>query len=256
MEMTNKRETEIRFSDLWSVLKGCWIIVLAVAIFVGGVAFALLHLTHKDAYTATSTIWALGSNANASTSGGKTSTSDVSIGTYLINDYKELILTDSVLEAAIEGAGADISVAALKKNIEIKNNEETRVMYVSVTAGDKVEAMKLSNALSTAFCDRINAKSDEGKTLVSVWDLAKEPKQISNPVSILLVALIAIVAAGAAYAVFLVIHLMDDKINTPGDVERYLGLNLLGVIPNREDARRRGMRAKKYYYYSSTKKAE
>ena len=256
MEMTNERETEIRFSDLWNVLKRCWIIVLAVAILVGGAVFAFLHLTHKDAYTATSTIWALGSNANASTSGGKTSTSDVSIGTYLINDYKELILTDSVLEAAIKNAGADISLSALKQNIEIKNNEETRVMYVSVTAGDKVEAMKLANSLSTAFCERINAKSDEGKTLVSVWDLAKEPKQISNPISILLIVLVAIVAAVATYAVFLVIHLVDDKINTASDVERYLGLNLLGVIPNRDDARRRGMRAKKYYYYSGAKKAE
>ena len=251
--MTKEKENEVRFGDLWSVFKKCWIYALILAILVGAGSFAVLHLTHTDAYTATSTIWALGSNANASTSGGKTSTSDVSIGTYLINDYKELILTDSVLEEAILKTGSAMSVSTLKNNIKVTNNEDTRVMYVAVTAGDSAEAKNLANAISDVFCKRINDKSDEGKSLVSVWDYAKEPKMISNPISLLLVVLIAFVAAVAVYAIFLVVHLMDDKINTAGDVERYLGVNLLGVIPNREDARRRGLKKRTYYRYGATK---
>ena len=253
MDLTKERETEIRFGDLWNVLKKCWIWALIVAILAGAGCFGVMYLTHSDEYTATSTIWALGSNANASTSGGKTSTSDVSIGTYLINDYKELILTDSVLEEAILRVGSEMSVSALKKSIKIDNNEDTRVMYVSVTAGDKTVARDLANTVADVFCERINDKSDEGKTLVSVWDHAKEPSTISNPISLILVALIAFVAALAVYAVFLVIHLMDDKINTAGDVERYLGLNLLGVIPNREEATRRGSKNRAYYRYGATK---
>ena len=248
MDFTKEKETEIRFGDLWNVLKKCWIYALILAILVGAGSYGVMYLTHTDEYTASSTIWALGSNANASTSGGKTSTSDVSIGTYLINDYKELILTDSVLEEAIDRVGGGMSVADLKRNIKVTNNEETRVMYVAVTAGDKKQASDLANAISDVFCDRINDKSDEGKTLVSVWDHAKEPTKISNPISWLLVILIAFVAAVAVYAVFLILHLMDDKINTAGDVERYLGLNLLGVIPNREDACRRKSKNRAYYY--------
>ena len=251
--MTKEKETEIRFGDLWSVFKRCWIYALILAILVGAGSYGVMYLTHTDEYTASSTIWALGSNANASTSGGKTSTSDVSIGTYLINDYKELILTDSVLEEAIVRAGSGMSVSALKNNIQVTNNEDTRVMYVAVTAGDKAEAKDLANAVSDVFCERINDKSDEGKSLVSVWDYAKEPAQISNPISLLLVVLFAFVAAVAVYAIFLVVHLMDDKINTAGDVERYLGVNLLGVIPNREDARRRGLKKRTYYRSGATK---
>ena len=252
MESTNTRETEIRFGDLWTVFKRCWILVLVVAILAGAGAFVVMKVMHKDAYTATSTIWALGSNA--STSGGKTSTSDVSIGTYLINDYKELILTDNVLMEALNLADSDMSLSALKSNVRVTNNEDTRVMYVSVTAGDRKEAMDIANAISEVFCNRINEKSDEGKTLVSVWDFAKESKNISNPISMILVVLVAIVAAFLIYAIYLILHLMDDKINTTTDVERYLGFNILGVIPNREDARRRGLRRRAYYRYSGTKK--
>lgn len=254
MEVSREKENEVRFGDLWQVFKQCWALVLAVAILAGAGSFLLMTLTHKDAYTATATIWALGSNSNVS--GGKTSTSDVSIGTYLINDYKELILTDSVLEDAIEEANSSKSIAALKAGTKVTNNEETRVMYVAVTSGNKVEAQNLANSIADVFCERVNSKSDEGRTLVSVWDYAKIPTQISNPVSLLMAVLVALVAAVAVYAVFLILHLVDDKINSASDVERYLELNLLGIIPNREDARRRGLKKKGYYRYGGSKKAD
>lgn len=252
MDATNEKQTEIRFGDLWGIFKRCWILALVVAVLAGAATFAVLKLTHEDEYTATTTIWALGSNA--STSGGKTSTSDVSIGTYLINDYKELILTESVLSDALVRANSDMSLSTLKTSTKVTNNDDTRVMYLSVTASDRKEAMEIANAISEVFCERINDKSDEGKTLVSVWDFAKEPRHISNPISLVLVILVAIVGAVAVYAVYLIIRLMDDKINTTSDVERYLGFNILGVIPNREDARRRGLRRRAYYRYSGTKK--
>jgi len=252
MDVINEKENEIRFGDLWMVFKRCWVLALVVAILAGAATFAVMKLTHKDEFTSTATIWALGSNA--STSGGKTSTSDVSIGTYLINDYKELILTDNVLLEALDLVDSNMSLSALRGNVKVTNNEDTRVMYVSVTAGDRKEAMNIANAISEVFCNRINEKSDEGKTLVSVWDFAKESKNISNPISTILVILVALVAAVLIYAIYLILHLMDDKINTTTDVERYLGFNILGVIPNREDARRRGLRRRAYYRYTGTKK--
>ena len=60
--------------------------------------------------------------------------------------------------------------------------------------------------------------------------------------------LVAFVLAFAIYAIYLIRFLMDDKINSPEDVEKYLGLNVLGQIPNRYDTSRR----KKYYGYGQT----
>lgn len=254
---------EISFKDLFIILKRCWWLVLAVAIVLGAGAYAVMNLTHKDEYTATATIWAIGSNANTAATAGQTSTADVQIAIYLINDYKELIKTRSVMEVALQKAGSSMSQAALKANTLVENSEDSHVMHVSVTASTPEEAQKLVNALSNEFCRRVNEKNkvesaeDEKnveKPLVSVWDEATLPKDISNPVSLLLVILIALLGGIAVYVVFLVLHLMDDKINTTEDVEKYLGLNLLGVIPNKDDARRRGMRKKTYYHYTSGQK--
>lgn len=264
MKDNDKNATnEIAFRDLLLVLKRCWWLVLAVAIVLGAASYAFMKLTHKAEYTATATIWAIGSNANTSNNNMQTSTYDVQIATYLINDYKELITTRSVMEVALENAKSELSPAALKANTEITNAEESRVMHVSVTASDPKEAQMLVNSLSNEFCRRVNEKNkgvaaDQENTvekpLVSVWEEAMVPTQISNPISLLLVILIALLGAVIVYVVFLVIHLSDDKINTTEDVEKYLGLTLLGVIPNIEDSRRRSMRKKAYYHYTSAQK--
>lgn len=256
MEETNKG-LEIRLSDLWEILKRCWWMMLAALIVVFAVVYIFTVSTHDDAYTSTATVWALGSNASANST---TSTSDVSIGTQLIHDYKELILSYGVLEKTLERAdNLPITTTQLRGMISIQNTEGSRVMYVSVTSPKASTSEKLANALATVFCERVNDMNKESdinaqeKTLVRVWDEAIEPKTASNPISRIRIALIALIAAVVVYGVFFVLYLLDDKISTADDVEKYLGVNILGMIPNRFDAQRKKRGKSGYYsYYSFT----
>ena len=45
---------------------------------------------------------------------------------------------------------------------------------------------------------------------------------------------------------------MNDKINSAEDVEKYLGMSMLGMIPNRNDSVRRKSKYGYYYYRSSS----
>lgn len=246
MEETNKG-IEIRLSDLWEILKRCWWMMLAVLVIVFTVVYIFTVNTHEDRYTATATVWALGSNASST---GNTSTSDVSIATQLIHDYKELILAHNVLEEALVRAKlTTISVERFQKMVSINNTDGSRVLYVSVTTPDKTASRTLANSLVEVFCERVNDKNEEDKTLVTPWDEATTPIASSNPISELKIALIAFACAIAVYGVFFVMYLLDDKISTADDVEKYLGVNILGMIPNRYDALRK-KKGKSGYYYS------
>ena len=240
---------EIRVSDLWLILKRCWWMMLAVLVIVFAVVYLFITNNHKDEYTATAIVWAMNMP-----SAGNVATSDVSIGTYLINDYKQLITTQGVLEEVIKQESlVALSPAKLASMVSIYHETNTRVMYVSVTSASPQSAQKIVNSLVDVFCDRLNAKNNgtdvEAKDLVTVWDEAEVPTVPSNRISILKIALIALLCAIAVYGIYLVLYLMDDKINTAEDVEKYLGVSMLGVIPNRQDATRRGRRGA-YYGYS------
>lgn len=41
-----------------------------------------------------------------------------------------------------------------------------------------------------------------------------------------------LLAVVVVYGIFVLTYVLDDKIKTPDDVEKYLGLTVLGLIPN------------------------
>ena len=69
--------------------------------------------------------------------------------------------------------------------------------------------------------------------MVTLVGEARMPENPSNPISLIKAMLLGVVCAALIYALYFLRFLLDDKINNPDDVERYLGLTLLGAIPNK-----------------------
>lgn len=231
--MEENKQFEIRFQDLWTVLKGCWILLLALLVVVTGCAYLVLHQIHEPEYTATVTIWALRVSPNSVT------TQDVSIGTYLINDYRLLIQDDSVVEEVIKKANMENnsqSIEMLKNMIQVENEEGTRVLYLSVTAKNAKRAQEIANAWGEVFCDKINADvGTDQPEMIKIFSEAKTPTTPSNELQFWKFLLIGLVAAMIVYLVFLIRFVLNDKIATPEDVEQYLDLHVLGAIPDGGD---------------------
>ena len=243
MEEEKSSEMEISLRDLWAVFKHCWWIMLLAAVVIGAALYLFLNVTHEDEYTADASIYVM-----RSIDGENTTTSDVSIATYLVRDAPDLILSHQVLDRVIVQQNRILSYEQLKKMITITNEENTRILYLSVTAADPVEAASLVTSLANVTCDFMNNDMYDGQQIFKVVDQNIVPDQPSNPISLLRILLVAFACAVVVYVVYLVMFLMDDKINTPEDVERYLGLNLLGQIPNKQETGR----GKRYYaQYSS-----
>lgn len=241
MEEEKNREMEIRLSDLWAVFKHCWWIMALVAVIVAVGLYIYLTVTHEDVYTATATTYVMKESSN-------TSTSEVSISNALVKDFMKVAELDNVLEKVIYDQGLVMSNKQLRRMISINNEENSRFVYVSITAKDPQRAADLSNALAKQMCETLNQDLMHGQPYSSVADESKVPTTPSNPVSRLKIMLIALVCAIVVYGIYLVLFLLDDKINTPEDVEKYLGLSLLGQIPNRQDTERK----RKYYASDKT----
>lgn len=241
MEEEKERELEIRLSDLWTVFLHCWWVMLLVGVVVTVGVYIFKNATHEDQYTATATTYVMGvPDQNG------VSTSIVSISNNLINDFMETARLEVVLEDVIKNTGSYMSAKEFGRMINIVNKNGTRIVNVSVTAKDPATASLLSNALAEQMCTTLNEKFLFGNEYASVVNPSEIPKTPSNPISMLKILLVAMVCAILVYGVYFVLFLLDDKINTPEDVEKYLKLSLLGQIPNKHDTNKR----KKYYAYS------
>ncbi|WP_345719711.1 polysaccharide biosynthesis tyrosine autokinase [Qipengyuania xiapuensis] len=88
----------------------------------------------------------------------------------------------------------------------------------------------LYNTLLTRF-NELNATAGASSNNVSLVDLAETPREPSypNPLINMIIALLGGVVAASGF-VFLRDH-FDDVIRSPDDVERKLGVSLLGLVP-------------------------
>ena len=242
------RDTEIDLKDLFVVFARIWWILLAVGIVVCGGLYGILKKTHVNQYTATATIY-------INRPSGTLQAAQVSISNALVGDYVKLVTMDKTLEVVRATLG--ITPDALPNNkfqkmIKVSNDSDNRWIELSVTAEDPKDAVDLVDALAKASVYSFNEELLGGEHYSKYYntvdtDNPENSVRIANPISKSKIILIGLGACLIVYLIFFFLYVMDDKINTPEDVEKYLGLNILGQIPYRHGNRR----GKKYTAYAA-----
>lgn len=256
IKQKESQQNENRLGDLLEILKKCWWVMLIVLVLASTSMYIYSKVTYQPQYTATISIWVL---KNVGTESGFQST-DVSVATYLVNDYRELLVSDAVVDRVQKSSPTfeKIPIASLRSRVAVSHVEETRILKLSATSNTKEGAKKLADTWGNTFCTYINDEKMNGEQMVT-YDDALTPINPSNQVSASKVLLMGILAAALVYAVFFIRFVLDDKINSTDDVEKHLGLTVLGAIPNKNAVTpKRGsyryFRHNKYYRSSSQKK--
>ncbi len=246
------KETEIRLQDLWDVFKRCWWVMLIALIVVSILTFSVMKLTHEDEYTADLTIYVM-QKFDDTASGGLSSTTQIAIAENLMGDLQKLLKShDQILSPVMTSQNLDgvLTVKQFEKMLTIQRvDDNARILELSITSSSAKRSAEIVNAIGDQAVTYFNDMYK--KEMINIVDRATVPQQISNPISYTMILLIGFVAALLVYVIFLVRFMMDDKINSRDDVERYLGLNMLGAIPNKHDSSRKKSKNGYYYSYSS-----
>ena len=130
----------------------------------------------------------------------------------------------------------------VKRAVSISSVSGSHVLYVSVTT----ESPEVSQILANALCSRGADMMEKiyGLDPIFVISEGRLPRSPSNSVSVMKPAAMAVFAGLALYGLFVLVKISDNKINTREDIEKYLGLSVLGEIPVASAKTR-----KKGYYY-------
>ena len=250
MEEEKSTDIDLGLEDLLGILRQCWIIMLAVALVVGAGLYVFLNATHTPKYTAEAIIH-VGNTANGNTN-ASVSSSDLNMAKDLIEDCKYVVTDRETVKTVIDNMDLIVDNRdTFASNISVTSKTGTRFVVISVTADNAEEAADVATELARVSCGTLNSYySADDKEIFKIHSEGEAPDEISNPVSKLTVLLIAFAAAVVVYVIYLIMFLLDDKINGPEEVEKYLQLSILGQIPNKQDAGRK----KKYYAYDASSK--
>ncbi len=232
MQDINERreeETAIAVSDLFVLLwKRLWIILLAVAI-VAGAVFVYNYTTYTEEYTSTAKIYVLNTDVMEGAS-ASTTAYYFQLSLTILEDCKELLLSDTVMVRAAEQLGLEVAPSVLRSMIKIQSEEDSRILKLSATTGNPELSCDIANAVSEQGAQRICEVMNVNQ--IKVYEQGTVSRIPSNDVGWQIPALFGLVAGVLAYGICLAVMLLDDKINDVDDAEIYLGLTVLGNIPH------------------------
>lgn len=214
--------------DVLYLLRKLWIkkfFIVFVGLLVGTIALLGSVFFIKPKYTSTTRIYVVSRSSDTSLTN-----QDLQAGSYLVNDYKEVITSSEVLSSVIDQEKLSMSAGELSKEIAVTIPTDTRVISISVTDTDAQRACDIANTVREVAAEKIKAvtKVDDVTTLES----ATKPSHPSSP-NVKKNAVIGVLA-GAFLAIvgILVAEVLDDRVRRPEDIEETLGMTLLGVVPD------------------------
>lgn len=221
----NNNEIEFDLLEFVHILIGRFWIILLVGIVAAGIGFVVSAYVLAPYYESTTKIYILNKTDNTAVT-----YTDVQMGTQLTKDYAELINSRYVIEQVIEQLSLEgIEYEDLMKKVSVDAPADTRIVSITVEHTNPEMAMHIANCIRKVAEEHIQNVMDI--EAVNVVETANMPTEKSGP-GILKWTLIG-GAAGCflACAVIVVIFLLDDTIKSSEDVEKYLGLSILAMIP-------------------------
>ena len=227
--MKEKDKIEI---DVVQMLKVLWkrkLIIALAAIISGAIAFGYSSFVIKPEFTSTTRIYVV--NRNQGDKPGLTN-QDLQAGSYLVKDYREIILSQDVLEKVVADQKLNIDAKTLAKKVQVTVPADTRIVSISVRDSLPEEASRIANALREVASQKIIAVTRVSD--VTTLEEARPALSPSSPNIRRNTILGFGVGAGLVIVVVLLIELLDDRVKRPEDIEEVMHLSLLGVIPNLE----------------------
>lgn len=220
----NNDEIEIDLGEVFHLVISKLGVIILSGILLGVLSIigTMLFITPK--YESTTKIMVLNKqNSDTLTS------ADMQTSTQLTKDYAELIQSRTVLEGVIAQLNLDMTYKEMLKKVSVETSSDSRIVSISVTDEDPYTASEIANAVRDMAAEHIQSVMDI--EAVNVVDTANIPNEKASPSLAKNGVIGGLLGVIIAMAAVIIIYLTNDTIKVEEDVERYLGLSVLGSIP-------------------------
>lgn len=146
----------------------------------------------------------------------------------LIDTYKELASSSTVLEKVLENLNLNISIQELNNMIEVKSINNTNMIEIRVLGENSEQIQLISKEISTVLKEKV----DEIYKNKNLYEIDSTVNEVNTGNTVVIAVISGIVGFLIAILIFVTKILTDTKIKSSKDIELITGLNSLICIPN------------------------
>lgn len=235
----DNEEMEIDLLELLMVMKKHLAAILLAGIVGLVIMFAYTSFLVTPLYSASSMMYVMPDNSNSMNS---STLSDMQVGQQLTSDYSSMIKSRSFMEDVIKKLNLTIDYQQLLEKVEVTNPTSSRILQVTVNDPNPQTAADIANEMASVAESKL--KEITGMQAIKIYEEAAVPDRPSSPSLKKNCALGLLAGLVLAMVVITILYLLDDTIKTEDDIEKYLGMTTLAVLPY--NGRKQQRQAKKH----------
>lgn len=219
-------EEIINIKELVQTLKKRWKLIVLLTLSAGLISGAITYYVLTPVYQASTQILVNQTSSNNQV----LDVNQVQTNLELINTYSSIIKSPVILEKVIDKLDLTQSVEDLNKKIKVNSQENSQVFSLTVEDNDPAKATKIVNTVSETFQTEIkDIMNVDNVRILAKAKLQENPIAVKpNPVLNIVMALV--IGLMASIGLSFLLRYTDNTIKNDLDIEKDLGLSVLGSI--------------------------
>lgn len=224
MNQEKIKQYDFNVGELLSLLWNKLSVIILSGVLLALIAVVGVKLFITPQYESTTRMYVLTKQTSGAITNG-----DLQTSTMLTKDYSELVKSRAVTEAVIAQMQLGMKYEQLIKKMSVNAPTDTRILSITVKDEDPYMAKKLADTIRDVASEHIQKVMDVES--VNVVDEANIPENQSSPKVGVYAFIAGIIGCLIAIVIIAARFLMNDTIQTSEDIEKYLNLSMIGMIP-------------------------
>jgi capsular polysaccharide biosynthesis protein len=148
----------------------------------------------------------------------------------LINTYSVIIKSPAILDKVAQQLDTDLTSDQLNSKISVASEKDSQVLNITVQDPDPYMAEDIANTVASVFQnDIVNIMSVDNVSILAKAKTKEDPSPI-KPKPVLNIAIALVIGLMAGVGLSFLLEYLDNTIKNEMDVEKVLGLPVLGAI--------------------------
>ncbi len=221
---------DVNFNEILNYFKSKIVFILIMILFVVVLGMFYSLYIKVPLYQSTSTIVLARPETET-----QSLQSDLTLNQSLVDTYKEIVKSRSVLEKSIEQLDLNMKYETLLNNVSVDNVTNTEVIKITVISENSEEATELVTTITEVFSEEVTDIWDiQNIKVLDTASTEEEPFNINMYKEIIIYIGIGM---ALSFITLLIRYSLDTTIKNVAEVELVTGLPILGAVPIFEEKR-------------------
>ncbi len=154
---------------------------------------------------------------------------DIALAKSLVDTYASVIQSNVVLEPVIDILGLDMTYSDLRDMVTVKTEDHSQILHVSVCGDDEVQVKKIAQQIGRVPPQLLSKTARAG--FCQMFSKIETEQTGVSPSVKKITVLSAFLGAFFAIGLLFLRFLFSNYIENDEDVQSYLNLPVVGVIP-------------------------